>query len=1257
MTDLDRLYELPRNTVVAAGAGTGKTHRLTGLYVHLVAGLTELGPDVSPDRIVATTFTREAGAEMRARIERRLRLLADRSVDELVRSGGDDEAWASEIARTCERRGVRAPSRAVFRNALDALPRATITTFHAWAGEILRAFPIEAKIAPGFALLEPEESDSLIARAVDEVAARWADDPDEAKQRAVRTFLSSGIGPLEECVAAALLRANEEGVDVRALPIADDDASVQAARARRTQFFEVLDQVAMLRAVDKKRGQDSITAIAEARAHLRALVSGIDFESHADGFAEAVKQIHALVTPAKYADLKQMIDERLPSGKSVTEKARFVADGPERTAKAGALSLLARELLAEVDGRVVAEKRRLRALDFGDVLRKARDLLLDHPEVQAEVASEVRALLVDEFQDTNALQRDLVYLVRQEKDAIAKRPPGVVPDPSTLAPTGLFLVGDRKQSIYGFRGADVAVFQRMAVDLTGDAARVLGVEAEVRGGTGAFVPLHENRRSVDEILRFVNEVASVDMRGSDALSAVERVRFHPETEALRSVRSSGRSMEAPNVRVVVPTIELPERAASKHSDLSTDLVAALAIAGEIRALLDDPSIRELSGPLRPRDVAILIRSYKILPPLELALSLQNVDYAVAAGRGLYSTVEASDLDALVRLALDRDDRHAMLAVLRGPFVSLSDRTLLGLCGDRGLELPTLPELETHEALADEGERTRLRRLSLALQDLSTFRGRLGAGAALHRVLDALGIERTLALLPGGEARIRDLRKLVEVADRFPQGLAHFARHLARAKEGEVDEGRGAVFDREDDVVRVMTIHAAKGLEFRVVAVMQLEQSAKKSDSMPMVVRRAEKGLALAARLEKRGVGYVFGEGGRALRERAVDAERAERQRLTYVALTRARDCLYAVAAPRKSKHQYDTHSAARSIADVLEERPELAVRPELRPTLRARASESRLESHVPARAFGEGPIVAHTEGSLVVATSLADFDACPRRFRLLHLAGLAERSPRVAAIAEPPDESPVPSPIDASTLYPDEADEAVSLPVAPPPGDPRAQGILAHLALERAPMREVAGERAASYAERFLRGEGYDPTEGVGAKVAARIVRFLSGDYARSLVAEDVEVLREHPFLVRLPSGVSLRGTIDLLVTRRGGERVEVVDYKSGEGGPREVSRYALQLRAYAAAVATTAPAGAEIVAGVVFLGRGDGRPIWLDGGEDLGTGAIDRIDQVARGLLAARASGSFPPVERRRCEAIRCGFLPLCHPSTTPGSPAREER
>ncbi|MGZ5966343.1 MAG: UvrD-helicase domain-containing protein [Polyangiales bacterium] len=1218
MTDeRDRLlYELPTNVVVAAGAGTGKTHRLSGLFIHLVAGLTELasGP-IAPEAIVATTFTREAASEMRARIEDRLRLLAMHPLDELLAMPASS-AWASELASTCARRGVGAPDRSVFRRALEALPRATISTFHSWAGEIVRAHPIEAGVPPGFALLEPEEAEAIVARATDRVASAWIEHSEPGRRVAIRQLLSSGIEPLTTAVQSALARAAEEGVDPPSLLLADTEAHVAKARARRHELL-----------ADVARGLPPRSAARQPLERAQAVALSLDRgEPRFEEFADALEALRKSVM--REVEIRDRFDAML-SRKSGTIRERVApfANEPERTAAAHLLERETRTLLSEIAGHVAAEKRRLRAIDFGDVLRRARDLLLHHPEVQAEIGGEITALLVDEFQDTNALQRDLVYLVRQSPEAIARREPGIHPEPSSLRRTGLFLVGDRKQSIYSFRGADVGVFQQIALDLAGDDARALLGLAPSDGprvqGLGRVVSLDENRRSVDGVLRFVNALAEIDMRGHPSLGAVEQVVFRAELEALRAVRPEGDAFP----RVIVPTIEAPEQ------EVSGDLVAAMAIAGELRTLLEnEPDVR-------PRDIAILIRTYAALPALEFALSLHGLEHAVSAGRGLFATAEAGDLDAFVRLAIDRLDRHAVLAVLRGPWVSLSDGALLALARTHGIALPA--DASALDGL-DEGERRRLGRLLSVLEDLDRHGARLGAAASLSRAIERLAVEETLALLPAGEARIRDLRKLVSLADRFPTGLAAFARFLAQGRAGDLDEARGAIFDEEHDAIRVLTIHASKGLEFPIVVVMQLDHAGPPSRPGPFICARGEQGLAIAARVDR-----DLGLGGRVLHDRAIAFDRAERQRLTYVALTRARDRLYVVSTPRK--RQPDASSAAHAVSRVLEDEPELAEQRPLAAKLVALAPRARPELPPLRVAFGEGPFRAARAGSTVVTTALADYAACPRRFRLLHVVGLPEQVPRARPI-ELPDldalDAPDPSTVDA---------ESVSLPTSPIPSDPRIQGVLAHAALERAPA-SAFGEGAQLYAETFLRNEGWDPK---GGEVADRIVRFLRSSFAVSLLDSGVRIARERPFVVALPSGVALRGTIDLVVVRPrpGGARVEIVDYKSGQIS-RDLSRHGFQLRAYAAACASGAladllPEGrTEIVAGISFLGSGNGEPIWLDEGADL-AGEVARIDELAGHLLDARLRGEWPGVAPARCRTLRCGFLPLCHPEVAPEDPS----
>ncbi len=1301
MSERDRLlYELPTNVVVSAGAGTGKTHRLTGVYVHLVAGLTDLGGVVAPDAIVATTFTREAAAEMRARIESRLRLLATTPLGELCLGAPDVRSWATELAQTCARRQVSAPPSARFSRALDALPRGTITTFHAWAGELVRAHPIEARVPPGFDLIEPDEADAMVLGALRGVQTRWlADDTPVAvsaedaalgvpvlpRRDAMRSFLAAGLERLDEAVLRTVLRAAEEGLDWSRVALADDVSGIGRSDARVHSFVGALIEAAEEKGKKKAPDRDAIDRVKDA---VRALSERGD-ETRVGELGNAAALLLKAIPAGPGKERARAFLEAMPGG-SFAEKAERIAEGPSVARSAVALGHAARAILAEVARDVGREKARTRTLDFGDVMRKARDLLRAHPEIQAEVASSIRALLVDEFQDTNALQRDLVYLVRQRPEAIAAREPGETPAAGTLAPRGLFVVGDRKQSIYGFRGADVGVFQQMALDIAGDEARVaLGLEAgepTLERPQGRLVTLDENRRSVEKILRFVNAAAIADMQGDPALPAVEQVRFQPGAESLRPVRRS----TGVEPRVVVPRIVAPKKDSededqtADQGEITRDLSAALALAAELRRLLDAPAVHGLPETTRPRDVAILIKTYAILPSLELALACHGVDYAVSARRGLYRTPEAADLEAFVRLCIDRHDRNALLAVLRGPWVALSDTALLELSGERGL---TLPETTPIGARLDEGERARLSALRDALGFVDEQEPIVGAGPALRKALSYLGVENALALLPRAEQRIGDLRRLLEISDEIAlsgSGIAGVARHLTLAQASaasvararKVDDARGAVFDRDDDVVRVMTVHASKGLEFPVVAVMQLEHAGRPMDSAPIVLGRARGELALAARVDRRTRG-AYGDGGSELVKLAQVRERAERQRLTYVALTRARDLLWVIAGP--STQSYAKHTAAHAVHVKMDDDDDVFRRVEWQPRVGLENDERGELTHPPTErpvvAFGEGPIPISPAGAVVVTTALADFAICARRYRLRHLVGLGEHPPRVPRLPFATDVFQVPlfspallqldrldptgdergaaalrdTPIEpALTLAED--DGATTLPVAPPPLDPRAQGVVAHLALERAPLDTATGEGALDYAIGFLRGEGYDPDAEPGRLLVARIACFLSGSYASDLaqMRGEVDVHRELPFVVPLPCGALLRGTIDFVAVRllpSGETRVEIIDYKLGAGTEKDVAKHALQLRSYAAAASILFPSASTIVAGIAFLGSGDGTPRWLDGGANLGTTSLDEIDRVARRLVEARIRDVYPPIPKARCVAVGCGYRPLCHP------------
>jgi ATP-dependent helicase/nuclease subunit A len=204
------------------------------------------------------------------------------------------------------------------------------------------------------------------------------------------------------------------------------------------------------------------------------------------------------------------------SGKTKADKAHgllaLLRHGPELAAREARLVAL----IEDARARLHAAKRRAGGLGFGDLLRIARDTLRDRPDLARAVREGIDVLLVDEFQDTSRVQRDLVYLLREHDEAAAARSSGASPAPEGLLGHGLFLVGDRKQSIYGFRGADVAVFSRVCAELAGrPAGLALAMPDEdwPDAPIADFVALGESRRSGERILTFVNAFSSRDFSG------------------------------------------------------------------------------------------------------------------------------------------------------------------------------------------------------------------------------------------------------------------------------------------------------------------------------------------------------------------------------------------------------------------------------------------------------------------------------------------------------------------------------------------------------------------------------------------------------------------------------------------------------------------------------------------------------------------------------------------------------------------------
>lgn len=1273
LSDTDALlYAFRRNVVVAASAGTGKTYRLTALYLMLTLGLTSSGqasssiaaPQVLPDRIVATTFSRAAAAEIAHRIEAALRKLAAWDGE------GEIPALGEVIRARQEALGVALAPAELRKRAGEALGRwgaARIDTLHGVAKQIVDRHAIAMGLPPGARILDEEEAQALSDLAVDEaLSAALAEGGERADAARALIAAAGGVDAARGQITRLLDRLDEEGLSPRRLALTDHAAE---GRDLRKQLERAAAEVAAL-------GSPSLQAPAAAlMATLRGL--GPDAPLPRPAYAAAVELL-TVTKPRKRTPADEVFCEfrdGLP-GDTHKDKAHRLLGFLREAPALGRREELLVALLEEVRDRLAAIRRTEGGLGFGDLLRAARDGMRDDPAIARAVRETVDVLLVDEFQDTSSVQRDLVYLLRERDDAAERRPPGAVPGAADLAGHGLFLVGDRKQSIYGFRGADVSVFCRVCAELAGAAA---GRALELPEALWApepiadFVALRESRRSTPEVLSFVNAFSVRDFaqeRGDLAPRDFEIA--YGEAEHLVPVPAAPQA--GTEVVLIGDDAATPENVEALVRDAKGPLREALVAAAWIAQ-----RVRDGGGDLRFRDVAVLARRRSTIPLVELALARLEVPYVVA-GRALFDAPEIRDVAAALRLLLDPGDKLALATVLRGPMVALSDTALAMLAPPgRGLTVPLLGRWRKADdaAAGEESATSGFERLPEADRErLEAFRSRFAGlrraalrsspGEAIRAAVAAFDLDRVLAALPRAQARIGNLDRLVTIARRRGGSLASFVRWLDRRIRDEADEPEAAVFSPEDDAVRLTTIHASKGLDFPAVVVLDLNAApVAQLPGLGFLPASSERQAALflqhyARRMERAarpGSRYdaqiealaplhpVSTPAAQAARAEIRARERAERQRLTYVAVTRAKRELILVgpsSRPRPGsawltlKTAFDAGALTPSVSRVLDARALLeAARPPA-PGLDAYARPVAPFKHAPA------PRLATARTVVIDARALGFFQGCPRRFRLRHLLGVEEPAPAAQLglfDLEGPPEVP--------------GEERAELAEG---ADPRPPGRAAHRVLERWPADRFGRPTKVNEVAARLAEEGLGPDHPEATRLAQGLARFLEGPYARRIREEGAVVLREEALALgvepvifgqRHGARLSVRWAIDLVVDFPDGT-VDVIEVRRAR--PRaDLGPYELVLRVGALAMSRRHPER-PVRAGVLFLGA-QGEPSWLPAQGERGAISPEEHARFEQGLgwlaqrfAEARGNERWEPVAVETCRRLRCGFLEICH-------------
>jgi ATP-dependent exoDNAse (exonuclease V) beta subunit len=836
------LTAIDRTLLVEAGAGSGKTSVMAGRVAVLFAN------GVEPKNIAAITFTEFAASELEERIERFTRTLAGGHVPKELRDG-----FAN---------GLSAGQRANVERALQHLDQLACTTIHGFAQRLVAPYPAEAGIDPGAGIIEPAEA----ALAFQERYEAWL------KARLSGTGADNIVGHLvlaDEKKGLELLKGLAEFLVHHrdAAPAASSWSAALAAEffasAKRfkleLQRLDFLDEDTQskcdvfLRTVEALGGLDPAGAVPTDRELVAAL--RLPRESHC--FTEAG-------SPRKYQGKGRWQHAAKAAGRSAAEGDRaFNAarhcydschDALAALQQAAASELLARlavELRSLFDD-WQAYKRGAALLDFGDLLYTARDLLRDHPAVRRALAERYTHVLVDEFQDTDPLQIEILWLLCGD-DAGAN---GASPLERPLRRGALFLVGDPKQAIYRFRGADVAAY----------------VAARDALGKDAFVSITTNFRSVEPILSFVNarfEGVLSEAAGQPGFSALS---------SFRPAREDGAAVLALEVDAV-------DGNASAIRDAEAECVAGICSRLVGNLMVHEPESDTLRA-CRYGDIALLAPAGTELWRFEEALETLGIPVATQAGKGFFRRQEVQDLVAVARVLADSRDTLALGALLRGPLVGLTEAELLDIAEalpvdparpDRlpQLRISTDPAIICHPLAAS------------VVEKLASLRRRSRSTTPYALLCDAIAELRVRPLLRqrfagGAERALANVDLFLEMARSYDvRGLRGFAAAM-RANWEEAERQAEGRPDAEEQSISLITIHSAKGLEWPVVIPINMTGSPQGESGVLHDRRGGVFSMSVLG---------IDPAGHEKIKEwNRVEHER-ERVRLWYVAATRARDFL------------------------------------------------------------------------------------------------------------------------------------------------------------------------------------------------------------------------------------------------------------------------------------------------------------------------------------------------------------------------------
>ncbi len=801
-----------RDLCVVAGPGSGKTRVLVERFANLV---TE--HNVSINEILTLTFTEKAANEMKIR-----------------------------AARLFEEKGME--------KERQEIEFAYLSTIHSFCSRLLRENAIEACIDPQFRVMDELEAGRVKEQTLRDTLRRWAE------EKGLDTFLNDIFWKQTDSRKSRLKSFKEnlimlyEKIRNACVPISEtvnqNDLSQDIASSYN-DAGKLINEIDKIRSEKKlaEKTREKVDYVLERwnasdlQNDINKLYTEKESPPQKDDLILAllnrVKGIHSVINLTVSNDVKPPLGALREELKTLT--GLLAEDYSTR------IKMVLRDFLMNFDIAYSERKRAESLIDFTDLETKTIELLRNKKYIANEIQQKFLYILVDEFQDISRLQKTIIDLIRGKDN--------------------LFIVGDEKQSIYGFRDAEVEIFQ----------------DIQKESDRESLISLNENFRSRPQVLDFINHI--FDRLWSDNLTNQDSTQLKTGAEFS--------DKPVPSIEIIVAEGKDKTEARKWES---------MEIAKRIKEIVDKGEIkitnkRERERNISYRDFAILFRSTTDIKLYEHSLSHLDVPYYVVSGRGFFNTTEITDLINLLKVIESPLDEINLASVLKSPFVGIDDDALFRLADHAHSsdetrllyqalgEVGSIKEIETQS-------RDRIIQFTQFLNEVQGIKPRTSLWNLISFILKKTEFQSKMLLFSNGKKRYANLLKIVELCknqeDFEPLTLRDFIEIVEGYKFREIRESEAPVESEEDDVVKLITTHSAKGLEFPVVIVADVDRDNIRPSDYFVYSRNhgiSFKILNPSTNEEERPRSYER------INDESKEKELRESRRLLFVAMTRAQEHL------------------------------------------------------------------------------------------------------------------------------------------------------------------------------------------------------------------------------------------------------------------------------------------------------------------------------------------------------------------------------